>query len=139
MPVLVTSMFDEDPIKHERASMETQFSDYRLFKVTLFRRGGPIWPKFELVPDFMPILVICKFEKDLMKNNRKGGDIVFPIISQWALSVAMETRVLVHLRRLCSTQVMLNIKFDQHWPTGNRDIQKCGRRRRTADHWYSVS
>ena len=29
------------------------------------------------------------------KQKRKGGDIVFPIISQWALSVAMETRVLI--------------------------------------------
>ena len=29
------------------------------------------------------------------KQPRKGGDIVFPIISQWGLSVAMETRVLI--------------------------------------------
>ena len=29
------------------------------------------------------------------KQPRKGGDIIFPIISQWGLSVAMETRVLV--------------------------------------------
>ena len=29
------------------------------------------------------------------KQARKGGDIVFPIISQWGLSVAMETRVLI--------------------------------------------
>ena len=42
----------------------------------------------------MPVLVTYKFEKDLIKKQRKGGDIVFPIISQWALSVAMETRVL---------------------------------------------
>ena len=28
---------------------------------------------------------------------RKGGDIVFPIINQWGLSVAMETRVLIRL------------------------------------------
>ena len=33
----------------------------------------------------MPLLVTCKFEKDLIKKQqRKGGDIVFPIISQWA-------------------------------------------------------
>ena len=38
----------------------------------------------------------CKYKKDRIKNNReKGGDIVFPIISQWGLSVAMETRVLI--------------------------------------------
>ena len=25
---------------------------------------GQIWPKFELVRDFMPVLVICKFDED---------------------------------------------------------------------------
>ena len=29
MPVLVTSNFDDDPIKNERASMETAFSHYK--------------------------------------------------------------------------------------------------------------
>ena len=29
MPVLVTSNFDEDSIKNEQASMETQFSHYK--------------------------------------------------------------------------------------------------------------
>ena len=60
--------------------------------------SGPIWPKFELVRDFMHVLVTCKYrivkESD-QKQPRKGGDIVFPIISQWGLSVAMETRVLI--------------------------------------------
>ena len=35
--------------------------------------SGPIWQKFELVRDFMPVLITCKFEEDLIK----GGDIVF--------------------------------------------------------------
>ena len=57
--------------------------------------SGPIWPKFELVQDFM-LVVTCKYKKDrIKKQSRKGGDIVFPIISQWGLSVAMETRVLI--------------------------------------------
>ena len=45
----------------------------------------------------MPVLVTCKFEKDLIYkiNKREKVDIVIPIISQWALSVAMETRVLI--------------------------------------------
>ena len=29
MPVLVTSNFDDDPIKNEQASMETPFSHYK--------------------------------------------------------------------------------------------------------------
>ena len=33
--------------------------------------SGPIWPKFELDRDIMPVLVTCKLEKDLIKNNRK--------------------------------------------------------------------
>ena len=58
--------------------------------------SGPIWPKFKLVKDFMHVLVTCKYKKGSdQKQRRKGGDIIFPIISQWGLSVAMETRVLI--------------------------------------------
>ena len=58
--------------------------------------SGPIWPKFELVWDFMHVLLTCKYKKDqIKKQQRQGGDIIFPIISQWELSVAMETRVLI--------------------------------------------
>ena len=54
MPVLVTSNFDDDLIKNERASMEKAFSHYKSIGKT-FRRSraansvvsGPIWPKFE--------------------------------------------------------------------------------------------
>ena len=102
MLVLVTSKFEEDPIKNERASLATPFSHYVYGK--FFRRSrapnsvgsGPNWLKFELVGDFMPILDTCTFEKNLMKKQqRKGGDIILPILSQWALSAAMETRVLI--------------------------------------------
>ena len=143
MPVLVTSNFDDDSIKNEWASMETPFSHYKYGK--FFRRSraanyvvsGPIWPKFELVRDFMHVLITCKYKKDWIKNNReKVATSFFPIISQWGLSVAMETRVLIQsvpktLSSLSPTPVMLHIKFDQDWPTGFRDIQvwKCGRRR----------
>ena len=103
MPILVTSNeFDDNSIKNERASMETPFSHYKCTGI-FFRRSraansivsGPIWPKFELVRDFMLVLVTCKCKKDRIKKQpRKGGHIVFPIINQWGLSVAMETRVL---------------------------------------------
>ena len=44
----------------------------------------------------MHALVTCKYKKDRIKKQlRKDGDIIFPIISQCGISVAMETRVLI--------------------------------------------
>ena len=39
MPVLVTSNFDDDSIKNERASMETPFSHYKSMKNFLDVQG----------------------------------------------------------------------------------------------------
>ena len=103
MPVLVNSNFYDDSIENEQASMEKPFSHYKSMG-NFFRRSraansivsGPIWPKFELVPDFMHVLITCKYKKvSVEKQPRKGGDIIFPIISQWGLSVAMDARVLI--------------------------------------------
>ena len=84
MPVLITSNFDDDSIKNERASMETEFSHYKSMG-NFFRRSraansvvsGPIWPKFEPIRHFMHVLVICKFKKDRIKNNREKVEIPF--------------------------------------------------------------
>ena len=82
------------------------------------------------------------------KQPRKGGDIVFRIVSQWGLSVAMEIRVLIQSAPKPYAAFPLPqwyyINFDQDWPTGSRDIQvwKCGQRTdggRTTDHWYTTS
>ena len=54
---------------------------------------GPILPKFELGRDWLSSLP-ASMKKILLKWPRKVGDTVFPIISQWDLSVAIETRVL---------------------------------------------
>ena len=43
--------------------------------------------RFYACPRYLQVLK----ESD-QKQPRKGGDIIFPIISQWALSVAMETK-----------------------------------------------
>ena len=44
----------------------------------------------------MHVVVTYKYKKDWIKKQpRKGGDTIFPIISQWGLSVAMDTRVLI--------------------------------------------
>ena len=48
-----------------------------------------MWLNFELLQVLMHIIIICKYEKDRMKNSReKSGDTIFVIIT---LSVAMET------------------------------------------------
>ena len=39
MPVLVTSNFDDDSVKHERASMETPFSHYKSMGNILAAQG----------------------------------------------------------------------------------------------------
>ena len=84
MPVLVINNFDDDSIKNERASMETAFSHYksmgiffRLSRAANSVVSGPIWPKFELVRDFMYVLVTCKYEKDRIKNNREKVETSF--------------------------------------------------------------
>ena len=98
--------------------------------------SGLNWPKLELLWDFMPVLITCKFEKDLIKNNREMLlETSFLHYNQWVLFVAMEiSSDLICPKTLCSlspTPMMLHIKFDQDWPTSLRDIQvwKCGRRR----------
>ena len=39
--------------------------------------SGPIWLKFELVRDFMHVLVTCKYKKDWIKNNREKVETSF--------------------------------------------------------------
>ena len=77
--------------------------------------SGPIWPKFKLIRACMNVLVICKYKKDRIKHNReKVASSFFPITSQWGLSVAMETRVLIQsAQKPYATPVMLHVKFDQ--------------------------
>ena len=55
--------------------------------------SGPIWPKFELVLDFMHVLVTCKYKKDQMKSSReKVETLSSPLMG---LSIAMDARVLI--------------------------------------------
>ena len=63
--------------------METAYSHYKYG--TFFRcsraansvASGPIWPKFELVRDFMHVLSTCKYKKDQIKNNREKVETSF--------------------------------------------------------------
>ena len=91
MPVLITSKFDEVPIKIERAGLEISFSHYKSMGNFSDAQGHRT-----LSQNLMPVLVTYKFEKKSdKKQQRKGGDIVFSIISKWVFSVAMETGVLI--------------------------------------------
>ena len=94
--------------------------------------SGPIWPKFELVPDFMHVLVTCKYKKDRMKNNREKVETSFPNYKSMGIFCCHGNQSFdpICLKTLCNlspTRMMLHIKFDQYWPTGFRDIQvqKC--------------
>ena len=95
-------------------------------------------PRFYACPRYL--------QEDLIENNREKVETSFsPIISQWALSVAMETRVLIRPKTVCSlslTPVMqLHIQFVQDWPSGLRYIlrvRKCGQRWTDADHWHTI-
>ena len=84
MPVLVTSNFDDNSVKNKRASMETPFSHYKSMGIFFSRSratnsvvSGPIWPKFELVRDFIHVLVICKYKKDRIQTNRENVETPF--------------------------------------------------------------
>ena len=51
---------------------------FRRSRAANFVVSGPIWPKFELVRDFMHVLVTCKYKKDRIKSNREIWKHPFP-------------------------------------------------------------
>ena len=52
-------------VSKEQASMETSLSHYNSLSVR-------IWPKLELVQDFMHVFVTCKFIEDQINSNREN-------------------------------------------------------------------
>ena len=84
MHVLDTCKNEEDLIKIEGTRV---FKD---FYGDLSRRSraansavlGPIWPNFELVRDVMDVLVTCKYEEDLIKNE--GARVVTTLYSNFS-------------------------------------------------------
>ena len=58
MPVFVTCKFDKYRIKTEGVNVETSFpQNFRHSRARNSEVNGPIWPKIELVRDFMPALM----------------------------------------------------------------------------------
>ena len=70
MAILVTSKYEEDPIKIEGARVATtQNNDFSNTQGQLTPVRGLIWLKFEPIRDIMVVLVTCKNEEDPMKNK----------------------------------------------------------------------
>ena len=102
MLVQVISNFDDDSIKNEWASTETAFSHYKSMGNVLDAQRQ-LTPKsvvqsgrnLNLFKILCMSLLPASIKRSDQKQPRKGGDTIFPIISQWGISVAMDTRVLI--------------------------------------------
>ena len=135
MPVLLTSNFDDDSIKNERASMEAAFSHYKsmgnFFRCSRAANSivsGPIWPKFELVRDFMHVLVTASMKRIGSKTTEKWWRHRFPHYKSMGAFCCHGNHSFDSIcpKTLCSLSLIpmkLHIKFDQDWPTGFRDNQ----------------
>ena len=70
--VLNTSKFNDDTIKNEGAfttisPIQVYWKTFRSSRASNSKVNSLIWPLIELVRDFMPVLVTCKFDKDRSK------------------------------------------------------------------------
>ena len=93
--------------------------------------SGPIWPKFELVRDFMSSLP-ASIKRIEPKATEKKWRHHFPHYTSMRAFCCHGHQSCdpICLKTLCSLSpppVTLHIKFDQDWLTGLRDIQfrKC--------------
>ena len=82
--VLITCKYEKDPIKNSGENVMTSFfpiiSLWDFFHTLRAANSavlGPIWPNFELVRDVMDVLVTCKYEEDLIKNEGARVDTTF--------------------------------------------------------------
>ena len=142
MPDLVTSNFDGDSIKNERASMETAFSHYKSMG-NFLNAQGQLTP-YSVVrsgrnSNSSEILCMSSLPASIRigsKTTEKRWRHRFPHYKSMGAFCCHGNQSFDSIcpKTLCSlspTQVMLHIKCDQDWPTSLRDIQvwKCGRRR----------
>ena len=73
--------------KMKELECSQDFSHYKSMGI-FFRRSraansavlSPIWPNFELVRDVMNVLVTCKYEEDLIKNESPRVDTKFSLL-----------------------------------------------------------
>ena len=100
MPVPITCKFEEDWIPSNWDKMEKSFSPIQSQWESSMANNSvvksPNRPKFDFIRDFMPVFVTASLTKIQLKmTEKKRGDTIFPIISQWEISVAMVTTVLI--------------------------------------------
>ena len=74
--VRVICKFGDDWIKNEGAVISTTFSTLKVYRekfqhsrASNSKRNSPIWPEFEIVRDFMPVLLTCKLAEDPFKTK----------------------------------------------------------------------
>ena len=122
-----------------------------LWEIFLFSKAansivsGQIWPKFELVRDFMHVIITASIKRIGSKTTEKRWWHRFPHYRSMGAFCCHGNQIFDAIcpKNLCSlspTPVMLHIKFDQDWPTGFRDIKvwKCGRRRTTDNVQWTI-
>ena len=139
MPVLITSNFDDDSIKKERARMETPFSHYKSMGNVLDAQGQQT-PKSVVQSgrNSNPTKILCmsllpaNIKRIRSKATEKRWRHHFPHYKSMGgfCCHGHQSFDPICLKTLCSLSsppVMLQIKFDHDWPTGLRDIQvrKC--------------
>ena len=81
MPVLVTNNFDDDSIKNEQASLETPFSHYKSMGNVLDLKGSLLRSQWSNLAEIWA--------------RPRHHFLYYNFISQWEISVAMDTRVLI--------------------------------------------
>ena len=135
MPVLVTSNFDDDSIKNERASMEIPFSHYKSMGKFLDAQGQ-LTPKSVVRSgrnsNSSEILCMSSLPASIKriqsKMTEKKWRHCFPHYKSMGAFCCHGNQSFDPIcpKAICSlspTPVMLHIKFDQDWPNGFRDIQ----------------
>ena len=90
--------------------------------------SGPIGPKFELLQDFMHVLITCKYKKDRIKHNGEKVETSYPHYKSMGAFCCHGNQSFDPIcpKTLCClslTPMMPHIKYDKDWPTGFRDIQ----------------
>ena len=82
--------------------METPFSHYKSMGNFLDLKGSQLRSQWSDLAEIRtrPGFYACPLYLQVLKGSdqkqpRRDGDIIFPIMSQWGLSVSMDTRVLI--------------------------------------------